>query len=601
MNLSNKHTANISNTWLLSSIAILAICLLILAYVPPISRDALIHHLQIPKLYLLHGGIYEIPDLIFSYYPMNLDLLYMGALHLGNDILPKYIHMLFALGTAFLIYHYLNKRLSKTYALLGTLFFLSIPIIVKLSITVYVDLGLIFFSTAALLSLLHWIENKKNRNYLILAGICCGLAMGTKYNGLLILFLLTLFTPILVIRSSNRTSKPSRQALQAGMLFFVFAILTTSPWLIRNSLWTGNPVYPLYESIFNPAPTANITTDSSDSIGVRGVFATRHVLYGESIGQLLLLPARIFFEGKDNDPRYFDGRLNPFLLLLPFFAFLRSPTTNKQVRLEKKTLIAFCILYFLFAFNTGVLRIRYLAPMIPFLVILSMYGLHNIASLARKHLPSRYTAHIITLLLVAIMLSGNVTYIYQQFKSINPASYISGRLSRDAYISKYRPEYKVMKYANTHLSDATKILCVFMGWRGYYLNKQHVFDHHSNPDLLLSWLNEPDITINAVLKRLRDNDLSHIMLREDLAVQWVQHLSLSQQRVWATLMQKHLSVLTSYTGYTLYQILPSMKENATVRKARAADRITFYCLPISQLLLTRVTTANTVSHRGHKD
>ena len=49
----------------------------ILAFVPPVSRDALTHHLFIPKLYLHHGGIYEIPHLTFSYYPMNLDMLYL--------------------------------------------------------------------------------------------------------------------------------------------------------------------------------------------------------------------------------------------------------------------------------------------------------------------------------------------------------------------------------------------------------------------------------------------------------------------------------------------------------------------------------------------
>ena len=414
---------------------LLTISLLMLACVPPISRDALIHHLQVPKLYLQHGAIYQIPELPFSYYPMNLDLLYMWALHFGNDILPKYIHMFFGLGTALLIYNHLNKRLSKNYALLGALFFLTIPIIVKLSITVYVDLGLVFFSTASLLSLFHWIENKKRWRYLILAGICCGLAMGTKYNGLLILFLLTLFIPLLVVRSNN-IKKPSRIALQAALLFFLMAILTASPWLIRNSLWTGNPVYPLYDTLFNPPPATDALKDATDNNGIRGVFATRHVLYGEGIGQLLLLPARIFFEGKDDDPKYFDGRLNPFLLLLPFFAFPRRFRANKQILLEKKTFLSFCVLYFLFAFNTSVLRIRYLTPMIPSLVILSIYGLHNI----EKSLKDKFTAHLTTpvilLPLIALMLGLNATYIYQQFKYINPISYINGELSREDYLNK---------------------------------------------------------------------------------------------------------------------------------------------------------------------
>ncbi|MCI5130489.1 MAG: phospholipid carrier-dependent glycosyltransferase, partial [Candidatus Electrothrix sp. EH2] len=181
-------------------LALVVLCLALLACTPPFSRDALIHHLQVPLLYLQHGGIYEIPELKFSYYPMNLDLLYMGALWMGNDILPKYIHMFFAFATALLLHWHLKKRLSSTYAWLGVVFFLSIPIIIKLSITVYVDLGLVFFSTAALLFLFRWLESTRMRD-LLLAGGCCGLAIGTKYNGLLVLFLLTFMVPVPLIRS----------------------------------------------------------------------------------------------------------------------------------------------------------------------------------------------------------------------------------------------------------------------------------------------------------------------------------------------------------------------------------------------------------------
>ncbi|MCG2778088.1 MAG: hypothetical protein L6406_20645 [Desulfobacterales bacterium] len=142
----------------------------ILASVPPVSKDALVHHLAVPELYLKHGGIYEIPSMSFSYYPMNLDLLYLIPLYFGNDIIPKCIHFCFALLTAWLIFGYLKRRLDLSYALFGVLFFLSIPIIVKLSITVYVDLGLIFFSTASLLALIKWIEctGKKEDRYFML-------------------------------------------------------------------------------------------------------------------------------------------------------------------------------------------------------------------------------------------------------------------------------------------------------------------------------------------------------------------------------------------------------------------------------------------------
>ncbi|MCI5124674.1 MAG: phospholipid carrier-dependent glycosyltransferase, partial [Candidatus Electrothrix sp. AR5] len=528
----------------------------------------LIHHLQLPKLYLQHGGIYEIPGLVFSYYPMNLDLLYMGALYLGSDILAKYIHMVFGLGTALLLYVHLKKRLSSTYGLLGALFFLSIPIIVKLSITVYVDLGLVFFSTASLLLLFHWLETGKQKKHLILAGLSCGLAIGTKYNGLLVLFLLALMLPILIIRSQPQTKKDAGTAIRATVFFCLAALLSASPWLVKNTVWTGNPIYPLYNGFFNrslavsPADQQRSTTtekevktdDVKKSRGAAGVLARRYVLYQENIWQLLLLPVRIFFEGQDNDPRYFDGRLNPFLFFLPLLSFLGIMQEKKQLRLEKTALAAFSVFYFLFAFNTGVLRIRYLAPILPFLVILSMYGLNNLEKLAGKYATKIGLAKLTWPLTVSLLLLWNVSYISQQFKKIDPFSYITGRLSRDQYLTKKIPEYPVMQYANKNLPDSAKIICLFLGWRGYYLDRPHLFDSHGNPDLLLSWLGQPEGNVETVLQNLQEQNITHLCVRTDLTAQWLYNRESHQQELWNQLSRNHLIAVQTHLNYILYQI-----------------------------------------------
>ena len=220
--------------FLTALILVLIFSIILLSLVPPVSRDALVHHLAVPKLYLQHGSIYEIPGMIFSYYPMNLDLLYMIPLYFDNDILPKFIHFAFAILTAWLIFDYLKGRLNTAFALIGILFFLSLPIIIKLSITVYVDLGLIFFSTAALLLLFKWREKEFGLKYLIYLGVFCGLAMGTKYNGLITFFLLTLFVPFISSRYGNtKDSKPLRPVGYAALSFGVTLIIF-SPWMIRN-------------------------------------------------------------------------------------------------------------------------------------------------------------------------------------------------------------------------------------------------------------------------------------------------------------------------------------------------------------------------------
>ena len=124
----HKATAKITTRLLAAGLVAWVLLVLIMAAVPPVSRDALTHHLGVPKLWILNGGIYETPDIIPSYYPMNVDLLYVLPLLINNDILPKYIHFLFALATAALIYGYLRQRLRPAYGLVGALFFLSIPL-----------------------------------------------------------------------------------------------------------------------------------------------------------------------------------------------------------------------------------------------------------------------------------------------------------------------------------------------------------------------------------------------------------------------------------------------------------------------------------------
>ena len=109
-------------------IFLLTASVLVLSSVPPVSRDALTHHLAVPKLYLEQGGVYEIPSITFSYFPMNLDLLYIIPLYFGNDIAAKYIHFTFALLTCLLIFSYLRKRLDRAYALFGVICFLSVPV-----------------------------------------------------------------------------------------------------------------------------------------------------------------------------------------------------------------------------------------------------------------------------------------------------------------------------------------------------------------------------------------------------------------------------------------------------------------------------------------
>jgi 4-amino-4-deoxy-L-arabinose transferase-like glycosyltransferase len=568
----------IAITLLLLIVAVIG-SIIVLSWVPPVSRDALTHHLAVPKLYLQNGGIYEIPAIKFSYYPMNLDLLYIVPLFFGNDIAAKYIHFAFALLTAWLIFRYLAKRLDKVWAMLGVLFFLSLPLIVKLSITVYVDLGLVFFSTASLMGILNWIESRFEFKFLLLSAVCCGLAMGTKYNGLLVFFILTVFIPLAFVSKFKHFSnlkkpefkgdaiKVQLRAIGFGAAFCVIAFLVFSPWMIRNYIWKANPVYPLYNSFFNspklaeaPVQRVNQKVDANKVTSPKrkkessgwGPFAIRKMVYREAWWEIALIPVRIFFQGRDDDPRYFDGKLNPFLLLLPIFAFWQLKTNSESLKVEKKILFFFAALFILYAYLQTDMRIRYIAPAIPPLVILSIFGLYQILNFLSRQWSQGggMRAPITVALLSAVVLILNAPYIIDQFKLVDPFSYISGRLDRDDYITRYRPEYPVISFANTHLAADAKMLAIFMGNRRYYSDRELVFDRN----LFLQIIKKADAS-NAIRYDLQQRGFSHLLIRYDLFNNWTdKQFSDREKKMLKDFFVRDAKQVLSNNGYGLFEL-----------------------------------------------
>jgi len=543
--MSEKDNRFYLEVFFLGVLAVLIVFILILSCVPPVSKDALTHHLAVPKLYLRHGGIYEIPFIPFSYFPMNLDLLYLVSLYLGSDIIPKYIHFAFALVTAFLIFSYLKRRIGRQYGLLGAALFLSTPIIVKLSITVYVDLGLIFFSTASLLLLLKWVENGFKYRFLALSAICCGLAMGTKYNGMITFFLLTLFVPFIHSRYAEDNQAGAVRSLRYGALFFAIALLIFAPWMIRNYIWTGNPLYPLYDGLFNPENPVQRQTI--------GLFTFRSTVYHEEWWQIALLPIRIFFEGQDGNPQYFDGRLNPFLLLLPLLAFFRIGKESDTMRMELKAMLSFSALFFAFAFFSDSLRVRYISPIIPPLVMLSIFGLRRIV-LQVKALRIRLLRDIGlagVLLLVFFTLLLNFRYIVDQYRYIDPFSYLGGRVTRDEYIERYRSEFPTMRYINENLQPDARVLFLFMGNRGYYCDREYIFDMNNNRSMLKSFVAASQSTEDLLLQ-IQGRGITHLLINYRIFDRWVKDtFTAKEQEFLSEFLQKHLRLLSFKAGYGL--------------------------------------------------
>jgi 4-amino-4-deoxy-L-arabinose transferase-like glycosyltransferase len=399
-------------------------------------------------------------------------------------------------------------------------FFLTIPVIVKLSISAYVDLGVVFFSFASLLLLLKWAESGLKKKFLIFSGVMAGLAMGTKYNALLTTVLLTLFVPILYERQSKGSF--CRSALH-GLFFLLIAVIVFSPWMVRNYSWTKNPIYPLYEHKFNPPKSAASGEDQdrgeSISSGL-GVFVIREKIYQEKGWEMALVPLRIFFEGQDGSPKQFDGELNPFILLFSILAFWRMREDRERLKAEKKIMIAFVALFFAIAFFTSDLRIRYIAPIIPPLVILTVLGLAKATSFVQsiKGGRTRAAGFLVVGSAVVFALVLNGRYLLKQFESVQPFTYVSGEVSRDEYIAGYRPEYPAMKYINENLPPNAFVSFLFLGRRGYYCDRNYVYDENQVDD----FFREARAPEN-ILESFARSGITHLLLYDPLFQKWIKN------------------------------------------------------------------------------
>lgn len=514
-----------------ATLLLMLICsILVLDLTPPVSRDALVHHLALPKLYLEQGIMTELPCVLHAYYPMNLDLIYMGALYLGAVSAVKFIHAAFGLMTAILIFRHLSVRLNSAWALLGALLFLSIPVIIRLATTVYVDLGLVFFSFGALTALFTWAQQGFKIKYLLLAGISCGLSMGTKYNGLVTAFLLSFIIPALGLSQKRSVC----ETVCAALLFILVAGAVFSPWMIRNFYWTGNPVYPLFEAQFpskTPQPCKIAPVSSPDSPGYN-VFHRREAFYDETPWDVFQLPIRIFFQGRDNSFQYFDGRLTPFLLIFPLFAFFGKK--NRDFSLEKTLLLGFSILFFAVVLFFRVLRVRYFAPILPCLTVLSVYGIEifiKTALSSPKRLVKFFCLALVSLLAVQTVYETGI-YIVQQFQRYTPLAFLTGQISREDYITAFRPEYPVFTYINHHLPESSEILFFYVGKRGYYCDRSYIPDHGRNLSVIYDLIREGQTSPAHISSWFKQRGITHFLMerslvkkriRKDLSAQENQH------------------------------------------------------------------------------
>lgn len=240
--------------WLAGYCAVTLTTALAWALTPPTAWDGLVYHLTGPKLYLASGNVAHSLDLPYLGFPQLVEMLFAWGMGLTGERTAAIIHWVYGLLAVGVILgnhtggdHRGDDHKGRPYVAAGVL--LSAPSIVLLMGWPYVEMALLLYTTLSFLALARFCEGgMQARGWLVLSGACAGLALSTKYTALALppALGLALLGWRWAIGEWRYAIRDKQQAIRDWLILCGVALAVWSPWLVKNLLLTGNPVYPFF-------------------------------------------------------------------------------------------------------------------------------------------------------------------------------------------------------------------------------------------------------------------------------------------------------------------------------------------------------------------
>ncbi|MBX7219878.1 MAG: phospholipid carrier-dependent glycosyltransferase [Blastocatellia bacterium] len=431
---------------------------------PPVAKDALVYHLEVPKLYLTHGGIVELPFNVYSYLPQGVESLYTLGLMAWSDRVPALLHGIFGLWLVVAVFSLGRKlEVSPTGCWLAVTMLVVTPVFWLELTWPYVDVALAFFGFLGLTGLLEFSVNCERR-WLVLAGWMVGAAVATKYSAL-IFFLLAGFLYLLIIRQ-NGTKTPLDLCKDLVCLSGV-AGLVVLPWLCQNLVRTGNPLFPFYLNIF---PTHSPGWDADRGHQYQNFFLKSYGSQTKDWWDFLTLPFRVCLLGRYEDIHRYDGVTGPFYLAALPVIFLW-----KQWNRQAQLLGIFCLGYALFWAQSSQ-QARFLIVIFPPLTLLIVHGFEQLARRGWFFFQGPVVRLALGLAAV-VSLGWNGWEIVQHCRFSHIGSVVTGGQSEAAYIREKFAEIPLYDYLHAKSRPTDGVWLVHAGNRTYYLNRPYVADY----------------------------------------------------------------------------------------------------------------------------
>jgi hypothetical protein len=222
----------------------------------PHGYDVVEYHLQVPREWYEAGRIIPLHHNVFSFFPFNVEMHYLLAMHLrGGPWAGMYLATLMH-GAMILLSVLAACGFARRFArgspqsslapVLAALAMLTTPWLTQLGAIAYDEGGFLLFGTLAIgWAAIALRENDRRVARFSLAGAMAGLACGVKLTAVPEVLLAIAVVSLVLLTFSGAGSTQSLLRRVAGPFAFGLAgLLCFSPWLIRTYAWSGNPVFP---------------------------------------------------------------------------------------------------------------------------------------------------------------------------------------------------------------------------------------------------------------------------------------------------------------------------------------------------------------------
>jgi hypothetical protein len=444
-----------------------------LAWAPPHQYDSLVYHLALPAAYLRSGGLTTAGVPVYAHFPQNGEMLFTLALALRSDLLAQlFMWLATALSVAWL-WTMAGAEIPVAARLLAALLLATHTGVMLLASTTYVEPLVMLWTTAAVLLFWRWRREggAAPRSWLALSAIFAGLALGAKYTAGL-----TAGGLGLILLKDWLTGPPAarRARVKDLALFSAVVTLVFSPWLVKNALSVGNPVFPFFYDWF-PATAAGWPAE-----GARRYFAvlTEYGHGGAWVKALLELPVQLL----GNSLRFGGGMdvlgdmgWEVLFWALPLAAWAAWQRRNRTAR----WLFAFCVLYLAGWFATGVV-LRFLTVLAPLLCLLAAFGLHALWSRLGVWGRSLLAAG------VGILAATHVLVFLYAHAVFGSGRVLSGLETREEFLSRRLDYYPCAVWARERLGRNDRILIVGEQ-RAYYWEQDNLATTVNAPNRWRDW------------------------------------------------------------------------------------------------------------------